>query len=310
MDGAALLTLVGARVDLATRELLDTDPSLAQKFTDACAAIAQRYPSAALDETFASYIAERLLKQAALATALPRLRIEDLFLTWRAQRGDAAAINDFESAHAGLLAQLTSRFHRLPADELRQRLRIRLFVADGAASPRIAEFSGFGFLENWLKVTATRTFIDISRSEKRRLLEDELDDADLFGLATPGEPGMEPYRAQLRTAVKRAFSSAVAALAPRERNFLRNAHVDKLTLDQIAALYSVHRATVARTLAHARAQIIEGTRAAVVGELGIAADQLDSAVRLLDSRFELSLSRVLRSAVATGTPADLDERSS
>ena len=310
IDGVALLALVGQRVDPATRALLNGDPSIAQRFSDACISVAQRYPSAALDDSFASYIAERLLKQPGLANALPRLRVDDLFLTWRARTGDAAAINDFETAHAGLLSQLTQRFHRLPADELRQRLRIRLFVADGAGPPRIAEYSGFGFLENWLKVTATRAFIDVARSEKRHLLEDELDDADLFGLVTPGEPTMEPYRVQLRIAVKRAFAGAVAVLAPRERNFLRNAHVDKLTLDQIAALYCVHRATVARTLAQARAQLIAGTRAAVASELGIAADEIDSAVRLLDSRFELSLSRVLGSGVATGTPGDIAERSS
>jgi RNA polymerase sigma-70 factor (ECF subfamily) len=70
--------------------------------------------------------------------------------------------------------------------------------------------------------------------------------------------------------------------------------VDQLTLDQIAATYQVHRATVARTLASAREQLLSGTRAGVIAILGIAPDELASAIKELDSRIELSLSRVLR----------------
>jgi RNA polymerase sigma-70 factor (ECF subfamily) len=101
-------------------------------------------------------------------------------------------------------------------------------------------------------------------------------------------------REEVGRAIKGAFARAVAELAPRQRNFLRHAHVDQLTLDQIAATYGIHRATVARTLAGARADLVAATRAALAAQLGVDPASLDSVVREADSRMDLSLSRVLR----------------
>src|SRR5262249_24107651 len=106
------------------------------------------------------------------------------------------------------------------------------------------------------------------------------------------DPRNAQQRAQLSAAIKRAFAAAVATLAPRERTFLRHASLDRLTLDQIASTYQVHRATVARTLATARSRLLELTRAAVAAELGAPVADLNSAMRELDSKLELSLSRI------------------
>ncbi|HTJ41137.1 MAG TPA: sigma-70 family RNA polymerase sigma factor [Kofleriaceae bacterium] len=255
-------------------------------------AIRSKWPDApAIGDAFALYLADRIAAQADLANAMPRLRVDDLFLAWWASSGDARGVAAFEAAFAEDLRKLVTRFHRLPADELRQRLRIKLFVGD---APHVQSYSGFGFLQNWLKVTAARAFVDVARSDAAKR-EDDLDDRDLIGLAAPaGDPRDAHGRAEINDAVKRAFGGAVAALAPRERTFLRHAMVDQLTLDQIAATYQVHRATVARTLAAAREKLLSGTRAGVVAILGIAPDELASAIQMLDSRLELSLSRVLR----------------
>jgi RNA polymerase sigma-70 factor (ECF subfamily) len=256
-------------------------------------AIRERWPDGpALDAGFAAHLGERIAKQADLAAAVPRLRLDDLYLAWWAGSGDARGVAAFEAAFADDLRRLVARFHRLPADELRQRLRIKLFVG---GAPHIASYSGFGFLQNWLKVTAARAFVDVARGDAGRPDEEELDERELLGLATPaGDPRDAHQKAELTSAVKRAFAGAVAALAPRERTFLRHAMVDHLTLDQIAATYQVHRATVARALAAAREQLLSGTRAGVIAILGIAPDELASAIKELDSRLELSLSRVLR----------------
>jgi RNA polymerase sigma-70 factor (ECF subfamily) len=287
-----LVALVAGRV-AAPRELL------AEAIERGLAAAQARWPEATPDQAFADFLTSKLAGQKDLAAALPRLRVDDLLLAWWAGGGEGRAVQAFEAAHAEVLTRLCQRFHRLPADELRQRLRVRLFVAQGATAPRIHDYSGFGFLENWLRVTAVRVFIDEARTQERRSLEDELDEVDLLGLGVSSpDPALEPFRAQLGGAVKKAFAGAVAQLTPRERNFLRHAHVDQLTLDQIAALYHVHRATVARTLASARASLIERTRAGVASELKLPADELQSAIRLLDSRLDLSLSRVLASGTA------------
>jgi len=173
-------------------------------------------------------------------------------------------------------------------------LRIKLFVGTATTPPRIADYSGFGFLQNWLRVTAARTFVDAARSDQSTRYEDELDEGELLGLSSPTDPRLEHLRLQLGGAVKRAFAAAVTSLAPRQRTFLRHAYVDHLTLDQIALTYGIHRATVARTLASAREHLTENTRAAVAAELGVASDDLTSAIAALDTNLELSLSRLLR----------------
>jgi RNA polymerase sigma-70 factor len=295
VNAAELLSHIDARLTPEARAATVAH-GLAARLEAGLATIRARWPEApAVDDSFVAHFVERLGRQADLAAALPRLRLDDLFLAWWSGSGDPRGITAFEAAYADDLRRLVQRFHRLPADELRQRLRIKLFVGNGTSPPRIHDYAGFGFLQNWLKVTAARSFVDVARADQGRRYEEELDEGELLGLAPPsGDPRDAHERAELGAAIKHAFAAAVAGLAPRERTFLRHASVDRLTLDQIAATYQVHRATVARTLATARERLLKETRAGVVAALGIAPDELASAMGLLDSRLEFSLSRVLR----------------
>jgi RNA polymerase sigma-70 factor (ECF subfamily) len=267
---------------------------LAVRLARELAAARARWPDAAVtDDALGDAIRERAAIQRDPAAALARLRVEDLLLARWCATGDPRAITAFERTHRNDLDAIVARFRRLavPEDELRQVLRIKLFVGE---KPRISEYSGFGFLQNWVRVTALRALVDVARRERTRKLEELLADDDLLGVAQPSAELAARYsRAELSHAVKQAFARAVADLAPRQRNFLRHAHVDALTLDQIAALYGVHRATVARTLAQARAELMSATRRELGEQLGIADSELDSVVRSADSRIDLSLSRVL-----------------
>ncbi len=292
VDSGAIMRDVLARLEPKARQQV-TAAGLGAQLATALATVHSRWPHAPEpDAGFVDHLTASLSGQPDLTTALPRLRLDDLYLAWWSGRGDQAAIIAFEQAFAEDINRLVARFHRLPPSELRQRLRIKLFVG---ARPRIREYSGFGFLQNWLRVAAARAFVDAARSDRSLRYEEELDEGELLGLAAPGDPRNSKMREQMGSAVKRAFADAVATLAPRQRTFLRHAYVDRLTLDQIATTYAVHRATVARTLASAREQLIERTRAAVAAELGVGADDLASAIAALDTHLELSLSRVLRS---------------
>ena len=217
-------------------------------------------------------------------------RVEDLYLAWWCSSGDEAALAAFEKAYAEDLHAVATRFRDMPADELRQQLRIRLFVGTDESPPKIREYAGTGSLKSWLRVTAVRCFIDIQRSVKSQRFEQELDEAELLGMSDPQD---SQIRAEVGAAVKAAFAAAVARLLPRQRVFLRHAYVDRHTLDQIAAHYAVHRTTVARTLAAAREQLITETRANVASAIDVDNDELQSVIRMLDSRIDLSLSRVL-----------------
>jgi len=230
---------------------------------------------------------------AALVAARPAAQqhVEDLYLAWWCRTGDAAAITAFEAAFDDDLRAITARFKDLPADDLRQHLRVKLFVGTPKSPPKVCDYAGTGSLKSWLRVTAVRSFVDLVRSTRTHRYEQELEETDLLGLATPSHPAL---RSELALAVKAAFAAAVGKLASRERVFLRHAYVDHHTLDQIASHYAVHRTTVARTLAAAREQLFAGTRAGLVTSLGIDTAELSSVIRMLDSRIDLSLSRVLQ----------------
>jgi RNA polymerase sigma-70 factor len=249
----------------------------------------RRWPDApSADDAFVAYVVARARDQVELAAALPRLRIADVLLAWWVSTGDARAIAAFDAAHETALGRLLLRFHRLDPDELRQQLRIKLFVG---GAPRIRDYSGFGYLENWFKIVAARTFLDIARAQRSEPID--VADTVLADVAAPGAtPRDAAARAQLVAATKSAIATAIGELPSRERTFLRHAMIDRLTLDQIATTYQVHRGTVARTLASARRQLHVAARAALAEQLGVGEAGLASMAELIDSQIELSLHRL------------------
>jgi RNA polymerase sigma-70 factor (ECF subfamily) len=68
-----------------------------------------------------------------------------------------------------------------------------------------------------------------------------------------------------------------------------------MTLEQLAQMYGVHRATIVRWLAAAREAVFGATRAHVAETLHAPADELDEMFDLVQSRVELSVERLLAS---------------
>lgn len=99
-------------------------------------------------------------------------------------------------------------------------------------------------------------------------------------------------RERYRDQVKQAFAAAFAELAQRERNVLRQYHIDGLTIDQLANLYQVNRATTARWVAGARLSVITRTRRQLVDRFGIAAAEVDSIIRLVRSHLDVSVREI------------------
>jgi len=154
-----------------------------------------------------------------------------------------------------------------------------LVVRDGRAG--IAAYDGRAPLAIWLRVCATRLGMRQANRDRRSA---EIEDAQLEHLA-PGVPDpqlaylKQHYGEQFRT----AFGEAVASLAPRERNLLRHAVIDGLGIDQIAAIYHVHRATAARQLNAARQALVEATRERMRAALRISEPELESILRMIMS---------------------------
>jgi RNA polymerase sigma-70 factor (ECF subfamily) len=254
------------------------------------------WPGVALaDEAIAARLAARLRDDAELRAA-PGGAPEhdaDVYLAIALAGGDPGAVRAFEDRFVPLIDHALRRL-RLPAatvDELKQRLRFDLLVGDGA--PKIADYAGRGELAGWLRVTATRCALSQLRREGRAR-EAALDDMLLerWPDASPN-PESKHLRAKYTAELKRAIREAFAALEVRQRNLLRQHVLDDLTIDDLARLYRVHRATCARWLADARAELGKGTRKRLIAALGLRFSEVDSLLRFLDSDIELSISRIL-----------------
>jgi RNA polymerase sigma-70 factor (ECF subfamily) len=228
------------------------------------------------------------------------LHAADLYLACACARGVVAALERFEAIFGDELSRTARRFEcaRLPADDLKQLLRTKLFTGDAAGAPerqpRIATYTGQGFLQNWVRVTTTRTFIDCCRGHVDAA---EVPIANELAAVLPA-PGADPELRLLKQEhlahFKAAFAEAVAALEAADRVVLRQHLVERLTIDQIGGLYHLHRATAARRLAKARAALFGRTQAALARRLGLPPEQLAGALELVASRLEVSVERLLR----------------
>ena len=211
----------------------------------------------------------------------------ELYLAIACARGDEAAIRTFERDYLSAVpAALAST--KLPAatvEDIRAAVRDKLLL-DG----KIVEYAGLGRLRGLVQVTASRLAIDRIRHDSK---EQALPEGDR--LAAVGDVEMSLIKAQYREAFAAGFTEAVAQLPRRDRNLLRLHLLGGVTLEQLAQMYGVHRATVVRWLAAAREAVLAGTRAHVADRLHPPADELDEMFDLVRSRVELSVERLLAS---------------
>ncbi|MBA3539551.1 MAG: transcriptional regulator, partial [Deltaproteobacteria bacterium] len=89
---------------------------------------------------------------------------------------------------------------------------------------------------------------------------------------------------------------AVAALEPRLRAVLRMSFVDSLTIDEIGAVYAVHRATAARWIQRACEAVLAHTRDALAVRLALSGTELDRMTALVQSQLDVSVSQLLPDA--------------
>jgi RNA polymerase sigma-70 factor (ECF subfamily) len=214
---------------------------------------------------------------------------EDLELARAVARGEPDAVKRFDREVAGEIAAAVRKVDRDPAfvDEITQRVRVRLLVADGDDPPRIGAYRGTGPLRAWVAITALRVALNAKRDAPPAgdVLADVVDrepDPELRHLKTL-------YRAEYRE----ALTGAIAALGDRERALLRLRFVSGLELAQIGKLYKVHESTASRWIAAAVEAVGTGARERLVHKLAITDATADSVARLVASQLDLSIARLL-----------------
>ncbi len=208
---------------------------------------------------------------------------------------DAAALACFERRVAPRIKAALRKLGATDAeaDEHVQTTRTRLLVDDGGA--RLKTYRGLGSFDAFATTAAVRAW----HSSHQKAKPADGDDA-LARLPTTAD--LE--RALARTGQKQhfadAFRQALAELSPRERALLRLNLVDGASIDELAPMYAVSRATVARWLAAARVSLQGRTVRALAQRTKLGGAELDGLMASLESGFDLSLRRFVTEAAGDG----------
>ncbi|HET6584558.1 MAG TPA: sigma-70 family RNA polymerase sigma factor [Nannocystaceae bacterium] len=247
------------------------------------------------DASFADALARTLDPSLELAAAFAAVQAADLWLADACARADAVALAAFERELMPIVDRAVSRagLGDSTVTELRQRVRTALFVAREDRAPAIASYAGRAPLAAWLRVVAAREAAALARRDHHVPADDdEIDGMVEQGLDPELQLDYDAYRSEFRE----SFAEAFARLGVAERNLLRLHVLDRVGIDEIAAMHGVHRATSARWLKRVREQLYKDTRRGLMTRLRLSPSEFESALRLVRSQLDVSIARHLRGA--------------
>jgi RNA polymerase sigma-70 factor (ECF subfamily) len=231
--------------------------------------------------------------RAAIAGGGVAAHAADVVLAWAVAQRDREAVARFEREVAPEIAAGIRRVDRDRAfvDEVTQRVRVRLLVGDDSAPPRIASYRGTGPLRGWVAIVALRTALNAVRDRAPDSAGD-----DVLGDVVDREddPELRHLRTLYRSELREALSATLGELPDRDRALLRMRFVAGLELAKIGALYRVHESTASRWIAATLDRVRHDARERLVAQLAIGPGTADSVARLVASRLDLSIVRLLQ----------------
>lgn len=223
---------------------------------------------------------------AALAARPHATALDDLFLATAALQGDPAAQAEALSllrAGRAAAARLVQGDDAL-LDDVEQDVARHVLAGP---SPKLAEYTAQGPLASWLRAALVRTTLNTLESRGREIPEEHVEDL----LERQG--GVATLRPSDAVVVREELRSALGSLEVRQRTLLRLHHLEGLSLERLGTMFQVHRATVARWLADARAAVLDRTRAALAARLHLTPEELESLLSSVRSDLEQSFQALL-----------------
>jgi RNA polymerase sigma-70 factor (ECF subfamily) len=292
------------------RPFLDAAPAAMRPVLEAIADLDRRlwaivaegraaWPAFAVDaRDVVEFIARQATAELADA-ALDGLRPADLYLACACARQVPGAIAAFDRDYMREVDVALTRMRIGPPrlHDVKQLVRQRLFVGGGtagqpAAPGKIAEYGGRGDLRRWVRSVAVRTCLNDLRKGRREIL---VDDEQLIAqhAIAPDDPEIEYMKRTYAHEFRAAFGEALGQLGARDQTLLRYHHVDGLNIDEIGAIYRIHRVTAFRWIEKAKELLARSTLEILRGRLQLPASELDSVLRMIRSQIHLSLVRHL-----------------
>jgi RNA polymerase sigma-70 factor (ECF subfamily) len=283
----------------AVRPTLEAVPDLDRRLWSLVAEGRAAWPDLQLAaRDLVEFVARQLTPDLAEA-ALDGLRPSDLYLACACSRGLPGALSAFDRDYMREVEIALARMRVGPPrlNDVKQLVRQRLFVGGGTSGAptsagKISEYGGRGDLRRWVRSVAVRTCLNEMRKGKREVLVD--DDQLIAQHATSGDdPEIEYMKRTYSEQFRQAFADALQQLGAREQTLLRYHHVDGLNIDEIGAIYRVHRVTAFRWIEKAKDQLVKATLELLRTRLKLPSKELDSVLRMIRSQIHLSLVRHL-----------------
>lgn len=283
----------------AVRAVLESIADLDRRLWTIVAEGRAAWPELAVDaKDVVAFIARQATGELAEA-ALDGLRPADLYLACACARQVPGAVAAFDRDYMREVDVALSRMRIGPPrlQDVKQLVRQRLFVGGGTAGQptsagKITEYGGRGDLRRWVRSVAVRTCLNELRKGKREVLVDD-DQLIAQHAIAADDPEVEYMKRTYAEEFRAAFGAALRQLGAREQTLLRYHHVDGLNIDEIGAIYRIHRVTAFRWLEKAKELLVRSTLETLRGRLKLPANELDSVLRMIRSQIHLSLVRHL-----------------
>jgi RNA polymerase sigma-70 factor, ECF subfamily len=255
----------------------------------------QVWPDVVVSEEELARVASMRLTEAAArgeSTSLAQLDAGELCLAAACARGNPVALAQLRARYFDSVAVSLSRMGLDAAQhqDVWQTLCERLLVAGESAPPRIVRYAGTGELAGLVRVAATRVALNWLEQQKRQVPAADWVDALPD---THSDPELHLLKDQHRAELKEELEVALGELRVRDRAILRLHLVERVSIDVIAGVYSVHRATAARWIASAREALAGRVRDRLAARWRVTDASLTVLKSLIDSQLDLSLERLL-----------------
>lgn len=222
--------------------------------------------------------------------------LDEIGLAAAAAAGDRRAQKTLHDDYLSVVDEALAHMHldSALASDIKQVVLEKLLIAAPGEPTRLQTYAGQGKLRGLIKVVAVRAGLSELRKARREVAMPDAG-ADIFEHAPATvDPELAFIKQRYRAEFKAAFEDAIEELSERERNLLRLHLLRGVTLDALAEIYGVHRATVVRWLARARERVMTTTRDHLGQRLDIGRSQIETVMKWIGGGLDASVSRVLR----------------
>ncbi|NVB83539.1 MAG: sigma-70 family RNA polymerase sigma factor [Kofleriaceae bacterium] len=195
--------------------------------------------------------------------------------------GDAEALARLDELLRGHTPKLRAMGMEPSAiDDVIADVRARLIAADGDRAAALLRYDGRGSLAGYVRAIVVRLAIDRLRAARPTASLDEVDEVAAFAISLEAELTKQAHADVVKAAFRRAWED----VPPHQRLLLSQQVIDQLSIDEIAAVHGVHRATAARRCVAAREALLVRLRGALREALGVDTATAESILFAVASR--------------------------